>query len=370
MRKALKYLFYTLNALALLLLMASAFSDRISPHEWILPSFLGFLFPFFLSVNLLFLVVWIFSSGWKAALCNIAFFLMVWGSIRTYCPINPVKEKMPEKTIKLMTYNVMGFAYKNHTEEEPNPILEYVAGEDADIVCFQEYFVNKKNRFLDQPTVSEALKNYPYRKFVYFDNNKFYQYGLAVYSKYPVTGAERINYESSFNGSAIFRLEIDGKKVTLINNHLESNRITSKDKEFYQSLRQGNIGAETLGSLKDNIVRRLKPAFIQRGRQADAIAQKIKEQDSDYMLVCGDFNDTPISYAHHKIKGSLKDAFVEHGNGLGISYNADYFWFRLDYILHSPKIKSYRCYVDRSIKTSDHYPVIALFSLDGSVSGE
>ena len=75
------------------------------------------------------------------------------------------------------------------------------------------------------------------------------------------------------------------------------------------------------------------------------------------MIVCGDFNDSPISYAHRVIGKGLKDAFVESGNGFGISYNQNHFYFRIDNILLSKNLKSYRCTVDNTIKSSDHYPI-------------
>ena len=282
MKKFFKYLFYILNATTLLLLLASAFSDHVSPQAWLLPSFIGFLFPGFLIINILFLTVWLFSTKWKAVLCNIVVFIVAWGNIQAYYPINIKREKKAEGTpVKLMTYNVMGFAYKDHTDTSPNPIIKYVIDEDPDIICFQEYFVNKKNKALNQKTVTNAFGKYPYKKFLYLEDNDVFRYGLAVYSKFPITGVEQINYKSQFNGSAIFHLEIDGKKVSLINNHLESNRITDKDRLFYQSLRYGNIGSETLGTLKNSIVGRLRPAFLLRAQQANAIAAKIKEQQTD-----------------------------------------------------------------------------------------
>ena len=53
----------------------------------------------------------------------------------------------------------------------------------------------------------------------------------------------------------------------------------------------------------------------------------------------------------------LDDAFTQSGKGLGISYNQNKFYFRIDNILISPNLKAYNCTVDRSIKASDHYPI-------------
>ena len=76
-----------------------------------------------------------------------------------------------------------------------------------------------------------------------------------------------------------------------------------------------------------------------------------------YIIVCGDFNDTPISYTHRTIAQDLDDAFTQSGRGLGISYNQNRFYFRIDNILTSKNLRAYNCTVDRSIKESDHYPI-------------
>ena len=66
-------------------------------------------------------------------------------------------------------------------------------------------------------------------------------------------------------------------------------------------------------------MKRLKRAFVKRAKQADLIEASINT--SPYpVIVCGDFNDTPCSYAYNTISTTLKDAFVESGNGFGRSY--------------------------------------------------
>jgi endonuclease/exonuclease/phosphatase family metal-dependent hydrolase len=93
-----------------------------------------------------------------------------------------------------------------------------------------------------------------------------------------------------------------------------------------------------------------------RANQAHVIDREIRESRNPYIVVCGDFNDTPISYAYRTIKGDLEDAFVESGSGMGISFNRYRFLFRIDYILHSKNMKAYNCTVGK-LKVSDHYPV-------------
>ena len=105
------------------------------------------------------------------------------------------------------------------------------------------------------------------------------------------------------------------------------------------------------------LIRKLAEASAIRAPQADSIAQEIAASRYPYIIVCGDFNDTPISYAHRVIEKGLNDAFTKSGRGLGISYNQNKFYFRIDNILASKNLKPYNCTVDRSIKESDHYPI-------------
>ena len=91
------------------------------------------------------------------------------------------------------------------------------------------------------------------------------------------------------------------------------------------------------------LIRKLAEASAIRAPQADSIAQEIAASRYPYIIVCGDFNDTPISYAHRVIEKGLNDAFTKSGRGLGISYNQNKFYFRIDNILASKNLKPYNC---------------------------
>jgi endonuclease/exonuclease/phosphatase family metal-dependent hydrolase len=250
----------------------------------------------------------------------------------------------------------MGFGYKDHTVEEPNEILQYIIKSGADIVCLQEYVVGNSDEFLTRKTIREALSMYPYHYSLPLVRYKKYTIGLAVFSKYPILNSWRIYYESSFNGSSVHEVDVNGKKLMLINNHLESFKLTMEDRSKYSDFIK-NMNAETFDGLRETVQRKLGSAFVVRAEQAEIVANEIDNLKDDYIVVCGDFNDTPISYAHRVIQGmSLVDAYAESGRGVGITYNQNYFWFRIDHILHSSNLKSYNTTVDK-VNFSDHYPI-------------
>lgn len=199
------------------------------------------------------------------------------------------------------------------------------------------------------------MKAYPYRHIQRVGqengNNR-----IAVYSRFPILSARKLQYDSSYNGSAIYELKINEDTITLINNHLESNKLTKADKAVYEEMLK-DPNAHKVKSGTQHLVGKLAEASAIRAKQADVIAAEIAASRHPYIIVCGDFNDTAISYTHRVIAEKLDDAFTESGQGLGISYNQNKFYFRIDNILISKSLRAYNCTVDRSIKDSDHYPI-------------
>ena len=84
----------------------------------------------------------------------------------------------------------------------------------------------------------------------------------------------------------------------------------------------------------------------------------------DYpQIICGDFNDVPGSYVYNTVKGKLGDAFTSKGTGLGRTYRHIFPTLRIDYILYDKDALSVKGYERPNVDLSDHYPVIANFSL-------
>ena len=84
---------------------------------------------------------------------------------------------------------------------------------------------------------------------------------------------------------------------------------------------------------------RLKTAFTMRAEQAQIIANYIKDSPHP-VIVMGDFNDTPQSYAYRKIKKGLNDSFRKSGRGFGNTYAGELPSFRIDYIMYGPPLLS------------------------------
>lgn len=342
----------TANVICALLFVASAYSDCVSPAKFLPFAYMGLLFPFFALATLCFMFYWLFFGKKKNMLVSLSALILCWHAVSNYLPLNAPRKDIPkENTIKVLSYNIMSFAYKKHTSEEANPIISYLANSGADIICLQEYVEFTQRDYPSRSKIFKALKAYPYRS-IFKSGEKT---GIAVFSKYPISKSRQISYKSNTNRSSIHQVNVKGKKITLINNHLESFKLTTEDRSRYKDFMK-SMDSKHFNDLKGTILQKLGPAFVIRARQADKIAKEIENAQTDYVVVCGDFNDTPVSYTHRTILGNLKDSFVESGRGLGISYNENMFWFRIDNIFHSPNMKSYNCTVEK-IKYSDHYPI-------------
>ena len=348
---------YILNALALIALLMAAFSGYVSPLREVFFSYLGLFFPFIVLFNLALFFVWLFTRQWKLAGATFVVFLICISPIHTYFPIHRKTKDIPGDCIKLLTYNVMRFGQPLSKKDGSEEMLQYIRDTDADIICIQEFGVSKNNpKMLTEKDVYNALDKYPYNdiekiNFPYTGET----YGVAIFSKFPILSKEKVPYESAYNGSVVYELDIRGKKVTLINNHLESNKLSREERNNYYQMTQ-DPDTRSVDAFTGMMTKRLTPAYRQRALQAQLISKIIEENKNPYIIVCGDFNDTPISYSRYKIKGNLRDAFVDTGCGLGITYNRYHFLFRIDYILHSSNIKAYNCTVG-TLRTSDHFPV-------------
>jgi endonuclease/exonuclease/phosphatase family metal-dependent hydrolase len=357
--------FASLNVILIILFIVSAYSDYISPAKNILFAYLGLAFPLLLAANVIFLIYWLVTRKWFFVTIVVITIVVCWTPISHYYPVHLKTKNIPEKdVIKVLSYNVMSFAYKNHTKQSPNKIIQYIAQSGADIVCLQEYMVSMRDNLMSSRDVAEALNMYPYIVETVFSSpaNKRYKYGLAVLSKFPISHSRRIKFPSTYNGSAMYEISVKGRKMLLVNNHLESFKLTAEDRSKYTDV-ISSMNLELFDELRGSIQRKLGHAFKTRAQQAEQIADEIKKQNNPYTLVCGDFNDTPISYSHRTIQGNLSDAYVNTGFGAGTSYNQNFFLFRIDNILHSPNLEAYNCTVDKSVKLSDHYPIYCYFKI-------
>ena len=211
--------------------------------------------------------------------------------------------------------------------------------------------------------VSKTLRSYLDEDYPYINVIRVTRGGstLALLSKYPIKEAKEIPLPSWVNGAVAYKVDIRGKETLVINVHLESFRLRRVDGEDYLRLAKDGDAIR----LKDALRAKLSPTFRSHNIQANIIHDLIQSYGSGRVIVCGDFNDTPLSYARYKIGEGLEDAFVSKGNGLGITFHTRPFFVRIDHILFGPAFRALRCEVDKTASESDHYPIEAVLTTSG-----
>ena len=341
-RDTLSLLLLTLNILVGVGYLFCAYSSYVSPTAHPFLALAGLCMPIFIIGNVAFLVFWLIVRS-KYAFISVLFLLLGWDALGLYMPINIGNSSSGGKTLKVMTYNVFAMRdKKDGSGKSINPILNYIKKSDADIVCLQEV-----------PTWNSSIMTnlkdmYPYVR--------IHERGIACLSKKPILSMDEIKIRTEKNGSIIFRIK-DGKDtIPVIVNHLESNKLDDHDKEIYKGMIK-HPDKERVKSGSKHLIHKLADAVAIRAPQADLVAKTIKDIDNERIIVCGDFNDTPISYTRRVIAEGLQDAFAEAGNGPGISYNRTFLFFRIDHMLVGKAYRVAHCEVDRSIDASDHYPL-------------
>ena len=333
----------------------------ISPVKFLLPSYFGLAFPVILLLTVLFLIFWIARLKWYFVISLTALLLSYQNVCNTF-PLNKKKE-VPENAIKVLSYNVHLFDF--YTPVSENNIINYIANSGADIVCLQEFGYSSmpQKGYLKKSEIMDKLgKIYPYHHIELTQIKKSGSYGVATFSKFPIVQKVRIPCDSKFNSTIYSDMLIHGRKVRVFNCHLESNHLTENDKTLIKKWGE-EFKNDKINEVVEQLSQKLGRSFKLRAKQADILSEEIAKTDLPIIL-CGDFNDVPVSYAYTKIRGShLHDAFVESGRGYGHTFNEKFFWFRIDQIMHSKEFSSFRFNVDK-VDYSDHYPIMCYLKLN------
>ena len=335
------------NVATVIMMLLVGYSGRLNPESFPILSNACLAFPIFLVINVFFLFFWLLFYP-KGALVSLLGIIINYVPVRTYCPLN-LKSEKPVGCIKVMTYNVDG-SMKKETDAQGRvtyPALEYIGASGADVVCVQEAYMTREK--------AASLRHI----YQYADTARNEHGGscLTLFSKFPIINKEHIRLGNSLNTSAAFYLKIKNDTVIVVNNHLESNNLSLKDRENFEKMAEGSQDRELAGKESKLLMEKLAEASKIRAPQARKVATYIRHHSHYPIIVCGDFNDNPLSYVHHTIAEGLTDCFVATGNWPGWTFNHNRIRVRIDHILCSKNIVPYQCRVDSKINVSDHHPV-------------
>ena len=346
------------NAATVFMLLLTGYSDRLNPADHPLLSTAGMAFPFFLLVNMAFLFFWLVFK-WRMIWISVLGFVCAYVPINIYMPINTTKE-LPEGALKLVSYNVCGYGGNYKYEQGFETVLKYLVEEAPDIVCVQED-IDTWRRYVFQ----EYKKHWAYNDTMVIANSVESYNALGIHTRYPIIKRERIEYPSVANGSVAWWLKVDGDTLVVVNNHFESCHLNTDDRAQYRQIIKGEMPRDSLRSESKMLLIKLAEANAKRSGQVRAVSRYVEEHSQYPVIVCGDFNDNPISYSRHAMAEHLTDCFRETGRGIGLSYNQKAFSFRIDHIFCSKQLQPYNCKVDGEMDASDHNPILCWLKIAG-----
>ena len=318
--RIIKVTLVTLTVIQCSLFLLGAYSGYIPPIKWIIPAFLGLFFPILLILQLIITLVWMLVREWRWLLSVLAVWLIALPQLLIYFPINRADKLLAAEestTIRVLSYNVCAFGFKPHSATQPNAVLQYIKSSGADLVCLQEAMLNQ-NPFAG--VVTKTLQSYLNKDYPFIRVIRVNRGGstLAILSKHPIMRIEEIPLSSWVNGAIAAKVLIGGKETLLINAHLESFHLKRVDGEQYLHLAKQGEAVR----LQDALRAKLSPTIKAHNVQANVLSEYIRANSSEgRVIVCGDFNDTPLSYVHRKVSEGMEDAFVERGNGFGFTFH-------------------------------------------------
>lgn len=348
----------------------------LNPATFFFPALFGLAFPF---IFILGIILFIFNVCLlrKRSLFFLVCLLLNWNNVQNIIQFkgelgHSSKGKDKAGQVKLMTYNVRMFDFYNLADKRPgeikDEIMDFVARQAPDILCFQEYYESKGKGFDITSVLRQA--GYAYSTNPSLSAGGGFLYGNRIYSKYPILRQGDIPGLSRFD--AVYAdILIEGDTLRVYNLHLASNRFDRADQEFFSSLASPLENAENYKKGAARMMKKLKEATKKRFGQIRQVMLSAEEESApSRQVLCGDLNDQPVSYVYAYLeRKGFRDAFVEKGHGLGQTYKGFYPSYRIDYILFKGEVSVTR-FDTWKIGYSDHRPLSSVLKMASAAEGD
>ncbi len=367
-----------------LLLMLAGLVPSISPatSSWL--PLLGLAFPVLFLLVFLAFFYWLVQRKWRS-LFALSCLLLNLGPASLYFQWNDltaerseaenreesldVEMNMGSQRLKIISYNAQLFGlYQDessvnivNTEYMPatDSFLKVMKAEQADVVCLQEVYAKAGGlkalaRFL------KAEGGFDYSQSYTLSNSR--PYGMIVLSKYKIKRWQPVSLGPNTGNMAMWvDIELASRsdahrdaRIRVYNLHLQSFRFAKQDYAVMQKqTQQQEIDIE--GS--KGIVARLRMGYKRRAEQVAIVKESMIACDFP-KIICGDFNDIPVSYTYRQLSAGMKDAFGEAGRGIETTYKGSMPSFRIDYILYDNPMRAIRYHSVDEVP-SDHKLIAA-----------
>ncbi len=317
--------FLIIHIVIVALLCGTLLNAFVPPKVFGYINLLSLAFPVLMILHFFLTLFWIFT--WKKrAIVFLIISLIFFNPVRRWINYSPNSGKTG--SLKVVSFNSKNGEYASDDTE--SSVKDYIHNQNADIVLLQE------NKF-----ESENEEGYIQKDII----------GLKT--KHKILKQEKLITNGSNAYSFYADIDVNGKIIRVINVYLQPFQL---EKSMVKPTNNADVNKEKAKKL----IVRLVPTFKDHQDQVRLIRKAV--DNSPYpVILAGDFNSVPNSWEYYHLAEGLKDSFVEVGIGSATSFHDYKFPIRIDYIFVSNEIKPVSYKVDRSVKISDHYPVIATF---------
>lgn len=373
--RMLDFLLAIVSTAVAILVLLSMLAPVIDPHSmWIL-SMLGLAAPLLYGSLLLLILYWIVRWRWLYAAPMLLVALIGAGKVPRFYRLNIMRDYSDGQAVErgsftVMTYNIGNFLPYFADGSEPQIAAEAAAIDSLspDIICLQEF---QSTPACPREMFDTLLRSRDYRPLVSLrlvtHPEQGHGVGNAIYTRYRIVRSGTIDNRTELDSTDCIAmwadLTIGDDTVRVVNNHLRTTSITRDDQEYLVSGTFIEDESEAREGKLRSIASRFRINSQIRAAQADTISRFIAA--SPYkVIVCGDFNDGPMSYAYNRIGRRLDDAFVERGRGSQYTYRGFFNLLRIDFIFVDERFEVLE-YSSPHIGASDHYPVVARLKIRG-----
>lgn len=374
-RTVTKRFFIITNIVLVGVFLLACLNVYLPPDKWWFIALLGVIFPFLLVLVTGFFFLWlIFRSRWM--LLSLCALLLGYSNIRAVFGFHfgssgaSFVSKKQDGILRVMTWNVLSFdaavrAIKQGTENR-RKMIDFIGEQQADVLCFQEYFEpNKKGYYSNVREISALGYPYYFRATDYSRRDGSFQAGIALFSRYPILDTFHLRYvgpRSLRAAESLIGVDLlmnNKDTIRVYTTHLQSLLFQQQDLRNVEILKNAD---DSMMEASKSLALKLKFGYSYRAAQAALVREQLDK--SPYPeVICGDFNDVPNSYTYFKIKGDRRDAFVEKGNGLGRTFSNISPTLRIDYVMADKQFEILQ-YKRVVLHYSDHFPLIADLKLN------
>ncbi len=335
-------------------MILTLFVPYIMPSDvWLFPV-LGLLAPGIYVMTIMLMLYWVIRWRWQLAVALLL--LVVCGSFKVSLFFRPEIQrdhgvaKYDRSSFKVMTYNVRNF-YNNAGQTSVADVVALIDTLSPDVICLQEF----NSRLTDQNEAFTRLGElYRITSFEQFESSGAARESQLLVLTKPRFKVLRSGVVQAPRSSVWVDLLFAGDTIRLYNNHLRSTAINASDDRF---ITDKLFLSDTAREEKvRSIVRRFGANSVLRAQQADTIALAMAAVRGR-RIVCGDFNDTPMSYVYRTMSRGLDDSFSVCGRGYSSTFRGFYNMLRIDYVLNSKGLEPLS-YEVVDVDYSDHRPVL------------